>query len=178
MSWSPANGSNTLVHRLGRERALEVLVDLLDGSVAGEELMSGPYPRVLADIGDGHATELMEDPTGARLAHWPRAWAARSMAYVGDDSLASALISAIGDEHWRVRMNAISAAGRLGIHQAQAAMVTALDDPHHRVRSAALVALGRVGDESVLGALQSYSDSHGRSRSVDNALERVARRIT
>lgn len=174
--WSPANGSNTLAHRLGREEALAVLCTLLDGSVAGEELMSGPYPRILADIGDGHATELMEDPTGARLVHWPRAWAARSMAYIGDESVASALISATADEHWRVRMNAISASGRLGLRQAQQAVVTALDDPHHRVRSAALVALGRIGDESVIGALQSYSDRHGRNRQLDTALERITRR--
>jgi HEAT repeat protein len=176
MSWSPANGSNTLVHRLGRVEALAVLCDLLDGSVSGEALMSGPYPRILADIGDGHATALMEDPTGARLVYWPRAWAARAMAYVGDDSVGSALIEAVSDEYWRVRMNAISASGRLGLAEAQPAVIAALDDQHHRVRAAAVVALGRIGDETAMAAISGFVDRHGRSSQTDHALERIARK--
>ena len=118
----------------------------------------------------------MEDPTGARLVYWPRAWAARAMAYVGDDSVGSSLIGAISDEHWRVRMNAISASGRLGLSQAQPEVIAALDDEHHRVRAAAVVALGRIGDDAAMAAISGFVDRHGRSPQSDNALERIARK--
>ena len=73
-----------LVSRLGETGSLNVLVRLLEGSVPGPDLVLAPHRSVLIDIGDGHAERLMSDDSGQRLSYWPRVWAARALAYVGN----------------------------------------------------------------------------------------------
>ena len=142
MPWNPALGTKSLENRLGRNVALKTLIGLLTGEVSGEDLVWSPYRDALEDIGDGHATRLMTDSTGARLAYWPRVWAARSLAYLGDVRATAALVDAIGDDHWRVRMTAIQTLGRLGVEGVTSDLAGSLNDEHSRVRKAAVVALG------------------------------------
>ena len=161
------------MNRLGEAGSLEVLVRLLEGSVPRRDLVWAPYRRVLIDIGDGHAERLMSDESGRRLGYWPRVWAARALAYVGSTDAGSALLAALGDDHWRVRMTAIQTIGRLGIEGATAGLLEWLDDEHPRVRSATVLALERVGtEEAVVRLMQQSATRNDRSRA-----ERAAARI-
>lgn len=132
---------------------------------------------MLIDIGNGHAEGLMVDPTGARFDYWPRVWAARSMAYLGDLAAVPTLVVATQDDHWRVRMTAIQSLGRLGAEDVTPVLVVGLHDAHRRVREAAVVALGRVGNENALGPLSDYLTTTHRPRTTDIALEQISARI-
>lgn len=154
----------TLVNRLGEDAAVDNLTRLLGGEVPLQQLVWAPYRNVLVDIGDGHAEGLMSDESGRRLDYWPRVWAARALSYVGSTDAGRALVAALGDDHWRVRMMATQAIGRLGIEDATHALIGCLGDDHPRVRSAAVLPLQRVGTlEAVDGLLQqreSETESH------------------
>ena len=144
MAWTPARGTSDLITDEGHHQAISRLTRLLDGRVAGSDLCHEPWRSVLIAIGDGHAERLMNDPSGDRLAYWPRSWAARAMAYAGDLSVAPSLVAATTDDHWRVRMTAIQTMGRLGAEGVTDRVRAALDDEHPRVRAAAELALTRL----------------------------------
>lgn len=133
---------------------------------------------MLADIGDRHATRLLTDPTGERLVYWPRAWAARSLAYLDDHRARPDLLDALGDEHWRVRMNSVQTLGRLGLHDVTADLIAMLDDEHERVRAAAAVALGRVGGPEAIETLKPLLDdpSDERFTQIDRVLKKIEKR--
>ncbi len=175
MRWTPALGTARLERRLGRQEALATLVALLSGDVAGPDLLEPDWAQALLDVGGGHAARLMDDPTGARFAYWPRSWAARATAHLGAPGAAGALLAALDDEHWRVRMTAVQSLGRLGIAGHGDRLIEMLDDAHPRVRSAAVVALGRVGAGEALPALAARRDTLGAGR-VDRALDAISRR--
>lgn len=178
MAWTPEIGTHSLVNRLGEASSVEILVRLLGGSVPMGDLVLAPYRRVLLDIGDGHAERLMADESGRRLVHWPRAWAARALAYVGNKDVGTALLAALGDAHWRVRMTAIQTIGRLGIEGATPQLLGRLDDEHPRVRSATVLALERVGSErAVERLLQQAATGSERSR-AERAAARIIERAT
>lgn len=178
MVWSPAVGTRDLVDRVGHARALEVLARLLSGDTSGRALTMSGAREALLDIGDGHAARLMADPTGSRLAYWPRVWAARSMAYLGDQAAAPFLIDAIHDDHWRVRMIATQALGRLGVEGITEELIGGLDDEHRRVRAAAVVALGRVGSDDARERLvrELDIDDDDSFRRVDRAIRDIEQR--
>lgn len=176
MPWTPQVGARSLVNRLGEAGSVEVLVRVLRGTVPERDLVWAPYRRVLLDIGDGHAERLMSDPSGRRLVHWPRVWAARALAYVGSKEAGSALRAALVDDHWRVRMTAIQTIGRLGIEGATPELLEGLNDEHPRVRSAAVLALERVGtEEAVERLLQLRATGSERTR-AERALARIIER--
>jgi len=176
MAWTPQVGLTTLVNRLGEAGAVDVLVRLLAGTVRGPDLVLTPYRGVLLDIGDGHAERLMSDESGRRLDYWPRVWAARALAYVGNKTAGSALLAALGDDHWRVRMMAIQTVGRLGIEGATLELVDRLNDEHPRVRSAAVLALERVGtEEAVDRLLRQWATGSQRTR-AERAVARIIER--
>ncbi len=175
MGWTPAIGTRALELRLGRTGALDTLVGLLSGEVAGRDLLEPDWAEALLDVGDGHAARLMDDPTGGRLADWPRSWAARAMAYLGDPGAAPALLAAFDDRHWRVRMTAVQSLGRLGVMGRTDRLVRMLDDEHPRVRAAAVVALGRVGGGDALPALAARRTALGPDV-VSRALDAIERR--
>lgn len=135
----------SLVLRLGHDAALAALVELLSGEVEGPDLVWSQYRDVLVDIGNGHAEGLMEDGTGDRLVYWPRVWAARAMAYLGDVEATDALVRGISDDHWRVRMTCIQTLGRIGAVGVSNELEKGLEDEHPRVRKATALALTRVG---------------------------------
>ena len=176
MSWSPAIGTMSLVERLGKRDTLDVLVTLLAGEASGPDLVWSSYREVLLDIGNGHANRLMADTTGTRLSYWPRVWAARSLAYLGDMAAIESLVEALGDGHWRVRMTAIQTLGRLGAEGVSSELILGLADEHRRVREATVLALGRVGDEQALQRLTNAlpkTDAHG----VELAIAKIEQRL-
>lgn len=166
----------TLAKRLGDTGAVEVLVRLLGGRVPEGDLVWAPYRDVLLDIGDGHAERLMSDGSGRRLGYWPRVWAARALAYVGSSESGSALIAALGDGHWRVRMTATQTIGRLGIEGVTPQLLEGLNDEHARVRSAAILALERVGTEEALPQLLRQPVTAGERARADRAMARILER--
>lgn len=139
--WTPKAGARALVAELGEDAAISCLTRLLAGEVRPLELRAEPWPRLLAHIGRGHAARLdLEDPA---LAYWPRTWAARALAYVGDESVGPWLVRALADDHWRVRMTAVRTIARLRIAGLESEIAPLLEDPHRRVREAAELALVR-----------------------------------
>ncbi len=153
MAWTPQSGARRLHRRAGAAGTHDILTALLAGTLEHHRLLGPPYRQALADIGGAHAERLMADESGERLAYWPRSWAARALAYVGDAAAGPALVAALGDEHWRVRMTAAQTVGRLGLAGVTGALVPALADAHPRVRAAAALALARVGTGEALEAL-------------------------
>ena len=66
---------------------------------------------ILHGIGGNTALNLLRDTTGRHLPHWPRAWAARTLAIIGGSGCSDFLAIAARDKEWRVRMQAVRAAG-------------------------------------------------------------------
>jgi HEAT repeat protein len=166
-----------MANRLGQAGAVDVLVRLLNGTVPAQELVWAPYRRVLLDIGDGHAERLMADESGRRLDYWPRVWAARALAYVGTKDAGSALLTALRDDHWRVRMTAIQTIGRLGIEDAIRELLERLDDEHPRVASAAVLALERVGNEEAVEGLLQWGATDRQRNRAERAVARIMARV-
>ncbi len=83
MRWTPASGAVQL-HKEFPE-ILELLCWILTGAVTSLELARDPTMLpILHGIGGNTALNLLKDPSGTRLAHWPRAWAARTLAIIGE----------------------------------------------------------------------------------------------
>ncbi len=154
--WTPARGAAALVAELGEDEALTCLSRLVAGEVPPSELTRPPWPKVIEHIGVGR--ELEWDITRPSLGYWPRAWAARALAYVGDETVTGWLVAALDDDHWRVRMTAAQALGRIGTIGSEAALRAILADPHPRVRGAAVSSLGRTGDATYAPALEPLLD--------------------
>ena len=91
---------------------------------------------------------------GECVFYWSRAWAARALAYLGDDGAADWLVKGLEDEHWRVMITAVEMLGRLYTEGYEEALSKCLSEPHPRVRDAATVALRRTGNEFRLDPLQ------------------------
>lgn len=151
MRWTPASGAAALREKFGANAALDLLASLLSGEVAPAECAREPWPTVLRHIGnyrsldgahmDARGTPL--DLANSSHAYWARSWAARAMAYLGDERAGSSLGRALNDEHWRVRMTAAQTIGRLRIRGLQGELAPLLEDDHDRVRDAAALALER-----------------------------------
>lgn len=178
MAWTPDVGSKALANRLGQGAAVDVLVRILSGSAPSADLVWAPYRSVLLDIGDGHAERLMSDETGRRLAYWPRVWAARALAYVGDQGVRPALLVALDDDHWRVRMTAVQTIGRLGIPGATLRLVDRLHDDHPRVREATVLALERTGTEEAIEHVLQHASTEGDRRRNERAVAAIIGRAT
>jgi HEAT repeat protein len=162
------------VERLGEDEAIPLLCSLLAGEVAAPELEVEPWRGLLRDIA-GIDTGWVQSTD--RHEYWPRAWAGRALCYVGDQRATPALIAGTGDEHWRVRMNAVRALGIVGGDGAAEAVMAASHDGHPRVRSAAATSCGSIGDDrafDVLATLLDDPDSRVVAR-ADASLERLSR---
>lgn len=179
--WTPAEGVRTLRERFGDARATKILTALLAG-VPSSDAVLGDYAEALLCIGNGHAEQVLtrwrRDPHAPRLDHWPRSWAARAFAYLGEPKAGTALAEALEDGHWRVRMTAAQSLGRLQVREFEARLRRALLDPHKRVRRAAAAALGRVGSDASAQALQAALDDDDREvrAEADKALSALAER--
>jgi len=76
-------------------------------------------------------------------------------------------IKALGDEDWRVRMEAAVALGNIGDPRAVEPLIRALGDKDWRVRMEAAVALGNIGDpRAVEPLIQALGDKSGSVRRV------------
>ena len=175
MRWTPVRGAAQL--RAEYPEILEVLCGILTGAVTSRELARDPTMLpILRGIGGNTALTLLQDASGARLAHWPRAWAARTLAIIGDGGCASAFLTAASDQQWRVRMQAVRAAGLVADSMTVDRMAGSLvSDRHRRVREAVALALGRQGSELCLGYLRALAQDD--EASVRRAAERAIARL-
>ena len=173
--WTPARGAAELSEEF--PEILDVLCRILTGAVTSRELARDPTMLpILHGIGGNTALNLLRDPSGTRLAHWPRAWAARTLAIIGDAGCSSALVKAAGDQEWRVRMQAVRAAGLVADSMTVDRMAGILAvDPNRRVREAVARSLGRCGSEQSFGHLSALS--RDAETSVRQAAERAIIRL-
>ena len=175
MRWTPASGAAQL--REENPEIVEVLCRILTGATPASELARDPTMiPVLRGIGGNAALTLLADPTGTRLAYWPRAWAARTLAIIGDPACSAAFVEAASDSEWRVRMQAIRAAGLVAEPATVDRMAGMLvSDPNRRVREAVALSLGRNGTQECLGLLHELSED--AELSVRQAAERAIARL-
>ena len=177
MRWTPASGAAQL--RAEFPDIVDVLCKILIGELSSRALAADPSTLpVLLGIGGNTALTLMKDPTGARLAYWPRAWAARTLAIIGDTSCSSTYVRAASDPAWRVRMQAVRAAGLVTDLMTVDKIAGLLgSDSHRRVREAIALAVGRKGGERCfdhLGALSRDAEVTVR-RAAERAIDKLQR---
>lgn len=177
--WTPRSGTEALAEHFGTARAFELLTRLLAGEVGQNDLVVSPYLEVLHFIGRTSNPTFFHGESGQRHLYWSRVWAARALAYLGEDSAATWLHDALSDDHWRVRMTAAQTLGRLHIEGYEEALSECLSDGHLRVRAAAATALGRTGNEFALAPLQEAIDDEAEDvrERADRALARVEERL-
>ena len=175
LRWTPASGAAQL--RKEVPEILDVLCRILTGAITSRELARDPTVLpILHGIGGNTALNLLKDPTGRRLAHWPRSWAARTLAIIGDTGCSSAFVSAANDQEWRVRMQAVRAAGLVADSMTVDRMAGSLvSDSHRRVREAVALSLGRKGSELCHGHLRELSQD--AEESVRRAAERAITKL-
>ena len=106
--------------------------DLIEGRQVDPELV-----RVLGG-------RSVEAATGPPEDYWLRVWATRGLLWGWDGSAFAALVTALGDEAWRVREMALKVVARHRLEDALELVVALQDDPVPRVRAAASRALVRV----------------------------------
>jgi hypothetical protein len=99
-------------------------------------------------------------------AYWARVWAARALRYVWADSAAPAVISALDDEHWRVREMAAKVVRDRELADAADRLVALLADDTPRVRAAAARALGDIGEGEHAEVLRTAADDSDRAVST------------
>jgi hypothetical protein len=148
MTWTPKRGTQNLVEHFGADPSFVLLTRLLLGEVKTSELTLSPFRETLCFIGNGHAKQLLKEPINPSQLYWTRSWAARSLAYFGDEDAAAWLVAALEDTHWRVRMTAAQTLGRLRIPELEDVLTPLLEDDHRRVRDAAALALEHTQDDS------------------------------
>ena len=146
LNWTPRNGAAQL--REDYPDIRDLLCEVLVGEITAIELATDArYIPLLHGLGGNHALNALKDQTGVRLGHWPRVWAARTLALLGDSACSSALLVAAEDPEWRVRMQVIRAAGLVTNPKTVEEIAHQLvSDTHPRVRQAVALAIGRKGN--------------------------------
>jgi hypothetical protein len=116
----------------GPDAVVDVCLRLLGGGETGEHLMEV--------LGGPAGPQYVDAPPGQR--YWLRVWAARGLLWAPwQDRAAPALVTALGDEAWRVREMAAKVVARHRVAEAFDAITDLLHDPTPRVRHAAARAL-------------------------------------
>ena len=179
MRWTPASGAAQL--RQEYPQIVEVLCSILTGAISSSELArdSSLLP-ILYGIGGNTALTLLQDSSGKRLAYWPRAWAARTLAIIGDTGCSSAFLTGADDPHWRVRMQAVRAAGLVADSPTVDRMSEFLVSDHHRrVRETVAISIGRKGSEHCLVHLSELSQDTEASvrRAAERAITKLQTRL-
>jgi hypothetical protein len=159
---------------VGRSRFVEVCADLLGGA---DRTAYVPELRYLT----GHSWDP-GDPVFDESVwkdYWVRTWGARGLLHCWDDSATGAVVTGLGDEHYRPAEMCLKVSAKHDVAGAGpgAAALTRHELP--RVRANALRTLGVVGDtehvDVVLAALDDEEESVREHAA--RAYERMARRL-
>lgn len=138
----------TLVHaacdRVGEDVVVGFCLGVLDGD---RDYFNGPV--TLHDLGGGIIDHLY---------YWPRVWAVRALRYCWAEVATPYVVSALGDEAWRVREQAARVIGQRELGEAGDALAGLVSDETPRVRAAAARALAMVGEAEHADALRDAQD--------------------
>ena len=114
--------------RRGKDAVVAGCIALIEGREAdGELIVALGGPAALWAVGGG-----VEGPR-----YWRRVWAARGLLWAWDDSALPAIVTALGDDAWRVREMAAKVVARHRLGDALPVVADLRDDPTARVRAAA-----------------------------------------
>jgi HEAT repeat protein len=141
---TPAARVAELVELVGRDEVVGWCADLLAGRVAHDD----PDLPPLAWLG-GRATRWLLGLDGDQLQtslYWVRVWGARGLLHCYQPVAARDVVSALGDEHWRVREMAAKVVARHLLGEALPMVADLRADPVPRVRAAADRALVRISE--------------------------------
>jgi hypothetical protein len=159
---------------VGRDRFVEVCVDLLAGA---ERTSYVPELRYLT----GHTWEG-DDPIldeSVWKDYWVRTWGARGLLYCWSDGATDAVVTGLGDEHYRPAEMCLKISARHDVAGSGpgAAALTTHELP--RVRANAVRTLGVVGDTEHAGAVVAVlHDPEAWVREhAARAYERMAKRL-
>jgi hypothetical protein len=92
---------------------------------------------LLFALGGPAASIVIHDSPRQRNQYWRRVWGARGLLYAWMPEAAGAVITALSDEHWRVREMAAKVIAKRTIGDALPEVTTLREDPVPRVRAAA-----------------------------------------
>ena len=122
--------------------------------------------------------ELDEDRLQVN-AYWVRVWGARGLLHCYQPVAARDVVSALGDEHWRVREMAAKVVATWEVGEAADGLVPLLDDEVPRVRAAAARGLGVVGEGEHAAAVHEVADDPEEPvrRAAGTALRRMRERL-
>lgn len=149
--------------------------------LVGEPAAAG-YCVDLLDGADAHAYADVLPYLGGNLewdAYWARAWGARGLLYVWDDSAAPMVVTGLHDPAWRVAENCLKVAAVRELAAAGPAAVRLAEHSLPRVRAQAVRTLGIVGDTEhvdVVGAALDDPDV-GVRVAAERAMTRLAERL-
>jgi len=177
----PADRVRELAELLGAAEVVRWCAEVLSGRTPFDD----PQAPSLSWLGGAHAAaELARGELVARgVDYWPRVWAARGLLHVWCPSGAivagPALVSALGDEAWRVREMAAKVIRRREIGVAADRLADLVSDPVPRVRAAAVRGLAVTGEFEHAAALRrALEDPDGTVRkAAGDALERLSARL-
>ncbi|MGH9294614.1 MAG: hypothetical protein ACRD0B_04720 [Acidimicrobiales bacterium] len=126
---TPRRSIEAECRRRGRAAVIAGCVDLLSGRSVDDDLMVA--------LGGPHAEHVLAGYEGGKDGSWPRVWATRGLLHEWDDVATRAIITATGDDAWRVREMAAKVIAGHQVGDALGAVVQLRDDPVPRVASAA-----------------------------------------
>jgi HEAT repeat protein len=173
----PEERVRLLVDRIGSAPFARWCADLLAGRVAHDD----PDEPSLLWLGGHHGVELLalDDLAASPHAYWPPVWAARGLLHVWDPLAATAIVEALGHDHWRVREMAAKVVRRWELGDAADALTPLLSDAVPRVRLAAVRALARVGETEQAESVRALARDTDRSVAVaaEEALAHMSRRL-
>jgi hypothetical protein len=158
----------------------QALVAWVSGLLTGAIDPGAPDQPPLADlVGEPSARWLLEHPDRATQDYWARTWGARALLYAWDPSAAPAVVTGLGDRHWRVREMSAKVARAREVGEAAEALARLTRDDVRRVRLAAVRALAVVGEAEHADALRAcHADPEPEVReAAEQALRALSRRL-
>jgi HEAT repeat protein len=115
----------------GADRVVDGCLALLAGADYRDDV------ELLLMLGGESAASLLGGSYGP---YWPRVWALRGLRWCWDGRAAAAVVTALADDHWRVREMAAKVAGAHGVDDAVPVLAALHADPNARVVAAARAA--------------------------------------
>ena len=164
----------TLADRIGVPAFIAVCTDLLGGAPREEHveelrLLTGHDWRPGDDVLD-HA--VWDD-------YWVRTWGARGLLHVWDDRATAAVVSGLGDPHWRPAEMCLKVATRHEVAGTGDGAALLASHGLPRVRAQAMRTLGACGDTEHVDVVRDALDDpdEGVRRQAARALHRLEQRL-
>jgi len=153
-------------------------VEFVDRCVRLLQTMSwGDEPELLSYLGGNHGARFVERGLG-REGYWLRVWPLRAMLYAWMPEAEPAVVTALADEHWRVREMSCKVLVRRELGTGVDGAHALLADPVPRVRVAAARAVAEVGEVEQAARLRTLltDESSQVAAQAERALRRLAER--